>query len=135
MSLPRKCLAQAFCDRYGVPPERFEDAMLAKVLYPRARWVLFSLRKYFRRDYLQADREVVEDVGRASDLASIAAVLSRLEWYYGTSWNLRHELRLRVSSRRILAVAAEVGLSRNRRAARPGIDGSDPRLDEVVPVG
>jgi hypothetical protein len=91
-----------------VPLERFEETVLGAVLYPHARWMLF-LDSVGWRDLLKAEKDVLGDLGCAIEMRDIASVLSRLPWFYGEHWRLRNLLRLRISSRRMFAVARKSG--------------------------
>ena len=128
--MSEKSFAQTFCESFGVPPERFVDAMLDRALYPHARFFLVPLCAGFRFRWLKPDREILSDLGRACDLGDVRRLLSRLPWYYGRTWSFRHELRLRLSSRRILDVARRIGLR------KPNADSSrkaeSARLGEAV---
>ena len=98
-----KNFAECFCERYGVPQERFVDTLLERVLYPPARMLRLT-----RSGLLAPDRKLLSDAGFALDIRGVIAVLSQMQWYYGGTWTLRRWLRLRVSSRRVIAVAQAV---------------------------
>jgi hypothetical protein len=100
--------AEFYCARRGVPPEQFEEVVLEAMLYPHARWMLF-FDSCGWGDLLKAERDVLSDLGCAVEMSDISSVLSRLPWFYGKRWWLRNLLRLRISSRRVFAVARKSG--------------------------
>ena len=110
-----KNFAQAFCESFDIPRDRFVDSMLKRTLYPHVRIFLVPLCACLRRHWFDRDREIIDDLGDVVDIDEMRRLLSRLPWYYGNSWNLRREFRLRISSRRTLHLARRVGLAKSRK--------------------
>jgi|GEM_PF-3750698 len=96
--------AEYFCQERGVTREEFEKLLLRQGLYPHARLLL---RAGLGGRIFECEREVIADLALANNLKCVASILSRLPWYYGRRWKMRHLLRLRLSSKRLLNVARE----------------------------
>lgn len=96
--------AEHFCQQKGITRDEFEKFLLRRGLYPHARLLL---RAGLGNRIFECDREVIADLALANDLKCVASILSRLPWYYGQRWRMRHSLRLRLSSKRLFIVARE----------------------------
>jgi hypothetical protein len=97
--------AEYFCQKRGITRDEFEKCLLRQGLYPHARLLL---RAGLGRRIFQCEREVIADLALANNVKCVASILSRLPWYYGRRWKMRHLLRLRLSSKRLLNVAKDV---------------------------
>lgn len=89
-----------FCERYGVPPAAFGEALLRRALYPHARPLCWFLGMWDRH-YFQPDFEFIEDVAH---LRSAAYFAEAMDCYINHPYNrrfLRRRLRLRISGRRM----------------------------------
>ena len=86
---------------------RFVDEMLRRTLYPHALWLL-PFAELFRSRFLAPDREIIGDIGYASDMKGVGDVISRMPWYYGRRWGFRRWSRLRISSKRMRRIAREI---------------------------
>jgi hypothetical protein len=117
-----KNFAQIFCERFDVPAERFVEEALKRTLYSHARLLLIPLCACLRLRWLDCDREVLTDIGGMTDLEGVKRVLSRMPWYYGRGWKIRHEFRLRLSSRKLVNLVTRLGLATPRRASSRGVD-------------
>ncbi|MGH8047712.1 MAG: hypothetical protein ACREKL_10730 [Chthoniobacterales bacterium] len=111
-----KNFAEVFCEWRGIPRERFVEELLPHALYPHATLLLMHACGGPENDLLKADRAILADVGAANDIGEIAAVLSRLPWYYGWRWSFRRWSRLRVSSQRTFRIARRTGVPGALRA-------------------
>jgi hypothetical protein len=96
--------AEYFCQERGVTREEFEKSLLRQGLYPHARLLL---RAGLGSRIFAREREIIADLALANDLRCVASILSRLPWYYGRRWKIRHSLRLRLSSKRLFTIAKE----------------------------
>ncbi len=78
----------------------------------------------FLRKLEARDREIISDVGFATDLKDVKAILRMLPSYYGDEWKFRKRFGFRLSSRRVLAHVRAVlpGSSdlRSGQKKRPG---------------
>jgi len=97
--------AEYFCQKRGITREEFEKSLLRQGLYPHARLLL---KAGVGDRIFDCDREVIADLALANNLRCVESILSRLPWYYGRRWKMRHSLRLRLSSKRLFTVAKEI---------------------------
>lgn len=107
MNVTTRNFAETFCERHGIALERFPAEMLRRALYPHARFIL-PVWAWFDETLLEADRELVLQIGSAETKDHIRSTLSRMPLYYGESWNSRQRGRLRISSRRVMELWGSV---------------------------
>jgi hypothetical protein len=105
----RVSFAERYCARHRLPLSRFEDVVLDRCLYPRAR-LLRGVLTFFRRDYFVPDLELVRGAGRlvrVDDFTSEAVVF----WRHPANarW-LRRYLRLRISTQCLLQLMETTGV-------------------------
>lgn len=98
----RASLADRFCERNRIPPSRFVPTMLRKCLYPHTLPLLVLRPRMFERD-----REFLDAVGRCSELEELESTVRAMPWYYSERWAFRQRFRLRVSGRKVMAIAKE----------------------------
>lgn len=115
--------AEKFCATRGIAPEQYEDAVMRLTLRPLARLLRPLLAFY--PNYFAADRELVRSVGRISRVRDFED--EALDFAYNpiNRGFFRQKLRLRVSSRRLLALV-EATLHENRTAANPPVTPTPP---------
>ena len=90
---------ERFCSQFGVRPDRYERAVFRRSLYPMAR-VLRPLLALNRR-YFDADRELIEGVGRITELAQFGNEAANFGLNPLNRSFVRRKLKLRVSVGRL----------------------------------
>jgi len=91
--------AEKFCARHGVTPEKYEEVVLKRSLYPAARLLLPVL--VLKANYLAADREFIRGVGRLTRSSGFdSEALDYLDHPNNRGF-LRRVFKLRVSGRRL----------------------------------
>jgi len=90
---------ERFCVRFGVPPERYERAVLKRSLYPLAR----VLRPFLAldREYFVADRVFILEVGRITRLEQFQSEATEYWHDPANATFLRRRLKLRTSARQL----------------------------------
>jgi hypothetical protein len=97
--------AERFCAQHRLAPERCQEEIFRRTLYPRAR-ILAPLVRFFNAKHFAADRDLVQGVAqlRSRDkLADEIAYFRRHPWNRGF-W--RQTLHLRISVRRMEKLVA-----------------------------
>jgi hypothetical protein len=115
-----KSFAQLFCDGFNVTPDRFVDEAMKRTYYSHARLIMLSLNACFRLRWLEADREILTDLGSTTNLEDMKRLLSLIPSYYDRNWNFRQRLRLRISSRKVINLATRLGLTNPRKSSARG---------------
>jgi len=93
-----------FCRHFGIPPDRYGQAVMQRTLYPHARW----LRWLSSYNSFSADRSFIGSVGRMTRRADLPRELME---FGDDARNLpfwRGKARFRVSPARMLALFREV---------------------------
>jgi hypothetical protein len=104
--LQQKTFAELFCERFGVSPAQYEDAVLRHCLY---RWALtlFPLLRLFGEQYFASDLDFVQGVGRLRRPEDFKPEMDDfLLSPHNSNW-LRRRLKLRISSRQLQALVRE----------------------------
>ncbi|MBI5478009.1 MAG: hypothetical protein HY906_04090 [Deltaproteobacteria bacterium] len=99
---------EACCERFGVGPEAFEDAVLRHCLYPHARPVARLLRRRARRGYFDPDLDLIRAVAECTGLSAMAATLNVHRYHHADAGFWRGLLRVRLSGRRLMDLGAEL---------------------------
>lgn len=97
--------SEKFCAARGLPPEKYEQAVMRLALRPLARllWPLLA----FYPDYFAADRDLVRAVGRISRLRDFEDEAVDFAHNPVNRGFFRQTLSLRVSTRRLRDVVEE----------------------------
>jgi hypothetical protein len=95
-----------YCERRGVNAAGFRDDLLARTLYPHAR-PLAPLLSLLDAQYFQADREFIADVAELGSIDGFADALDCYVQHFSNRGFLRHQLRLRISARRMWRIVRE----------------------------
>jgi hypothetical protein len=91
--------AEKFCARHNLVPEKYEEVAFKRALYPVAR-ILRPLLM-LKADYLTADREFIQGVGRLTRLGSFQSNVDDYLYHPRNRGFLRRGLKLRVSVSRL----------------------------------
>lgn len=108
--------AEQFCERRGVPPDRYVDAMFWRCLHRRA-WPVAPVLRWLAPDFFAPDLELVRGLGRMS---SAAALNEEIADFYAHPHNrgfAKRRLRLRLSVRRVKREVYGVFPRQSRSAA------------------
>ena len=96
---------ERYCEKHGIALEHFERVVLRRALYLRARLLqpfLFLVPRHFTEDL-----ELVRMAGNAKDFATVHEIENDFREGRGQVGILRGFLKLRLSGRRLLGIAAE----------------------------
>jgi hypothetical protein len=104
-SLPFKTL---FCERFGCPPENYDELAFRKFLYWHAR-ILAPLFRAVSPDYFREDFEFIRFLGEAVDVRQAKADVLDFRDLTQKHWRLLHtSFRIRVSHRKARKVAFQL---------------------------
>ena len=90
---------EKFCARHSVAPEKYEEVVLRRSLYPAARVLQPMLR--FKVNHFSADREFIRGVGRLTRFSSFDSEAQDYLYHPNNRGVLRRVFKLRVSIRRL----------------------------------
>lgn len=93
-------VSKEFCQRQGIPPERFETTAFRRALYPHAR-LLRGVVSFFQSDFFTIDRELVRAAGGAASSREFRLDEQEFHSHPENSNVLRRYLLLRISTRRL----------------------------------
>lgn len=96
--------AEMYCARHGIPPEAYLRTIFRRALYPHAR-PFTALIQLFDGDYFAADLDLVQAAGRLRVLSDFTMDAEEFRHHPANRGLLRNGLRLRVSVRRLRALA------------------------------
>ncbi len=102
-----RSFSESVCENLGLHPNQYEEAVLQRCLYRKARLLRPLLQRY-NRNFFAPDREFVRRVGKIRRREELTRELD--EFFYhpkNTGW-LRSGCKLRISCRKIVALAREV---------------------------
>jgi hypothetical protein len=102
-----KTFRELYCERHGLPAERFEDALTALAWYPHTRLVRW-LMQVAHPKYLEPDREFVRAVGDLRTRRLFSNEAANFHHERANHWFIRRVLKARVSAERIRRVFDEV---------------------------
>jgi hypothetical protein len=91
--------AEKFCVRHGVAPEKYEEVVLKRSLYPAAR--LLRPVMLLKANYFAADREFIRGVGRLTRSSGFDSEAHDYLDHPNNRGFLRRVFKLRVSGRRL----------------------------------
>jgi hypothetical protein len=98
---------EACCEKLGIPPEAFEEAVLWRCVPPRHFWI-GKLRWRLDRGYFENDLELIRTV---ADCTNLDEVQEEITLHYSTKPNYgfqRGFLRARLSGQRLADLASTV---------------------------
>ncbi len=116
-----KTLAALYCERRRVRPEDFERRVLDDCLYPWARRLRLLLA--LRRDYFEADLELIRATGRLASTAGFSAEVAEFHYHPANSGRLRREWKLRLS------------VTRLQQLVLATLPGCRPTTESIAPFG
>ena len=99
--------SELFCDRYGVHPDHFADAVFWRCLHRRA-WVVAPLLRVIAPGYFAADYDLIRDLGR---LTRASGLNDDLADFYSHPRNIgfaRRRLKVRLSVRLVTKLVNRV---------------------------
>lgn len=102
-----KTFSESVCEQFGLHPNQYENVVFQRCLYQNARFLL-PLLQYCNPSFFAPDRDFIRRVGNVRQRAELTRELD--EFYYhprNAGW-LRRRLSLRISCRRLVALAREV---------------------------
>lgn len=98
----------AFCSRFAHPQAHFEKAVFWNALHPEMRPVAFLIRS-LRPSFFHSDMDCIRSIAHAESKQEVRAIIASLQ--YDPKFNhgfFRRVLRVRISGRRIMRLAARV---------------------------
>ncbi|MDD3180993.1 MAG: hypothetical protein PHQ04_11685 [Opitutaceae bacterium] len=95
-----KTFAELYCERHGIPLERFEQVVFQRCLYPQAR-LLYPVLRAWGEDYFAPDSEFVHSVGLLRQTAGFREDVSQFFSRRTNRGLMRGTLRLRMSAGRL----------------------------------
>jgi hypothetical protein len=102
-----KSFRELYCERHGLPAERFEDALTARAWYPHARLVRGLMRLAYPK-FLEPDREFVRAVGDLRTRRLFTNEAADFHMHRANRNFVRRVLKARVSAERLRRVFDEV---------------------------
>jgi hypothetical protein len=91
--------AEKFCARHNLAPEKYDEAVLNRALYPVARWLRPVL--VLKANYFAADREFIRGVRRLTRSGNFDSEAQDFLYHPNNRGFLRRGLKLRVSVSRL----------------------------------
>ena len=92
--------ADMYCQKHALDPDRYAAVVLRRALYPHARVVYWFIVR-LQPEFGEADRDIVEGVGRLMRLRDFGDEAEDFAHHSGNCRFLRRRFRLRVSTRRL----------------------------------
>ena len=102
-----RSFSESVCEKLGLHPNQYENEVVNRCLYGKAR-VLRPLLKFYNRNFFSPDHEFVRRIGKIRRRAELMRELD--EFYYhpkNGNW-LRRRFKLRISCRKVVALVKEV---------------------------
>jgi len=97
-----------FCERFGCPPEEYEERAFRMFLFWHARF-LAPLVRALRRDYFAEDFQFLRYLGEARDARQARVDAQDFKDYERRNWRWLHSgLRIRVSHRKARRLAFQL---------------------------
>jgi hypothetical protein len=110
---------QAFCEARQCDQEQFVELVFRECLYRHARPVAWSLT-LLKPLIFEADLAMIKAIGQASSVAEIRNEVDLHRYYAPPTGLLRRRLKVRVSGKRVVNLAAKVfGESISKRGMAP----------------
>lgn len=107
-----------YCEHWKIPPERFEEHLLARTLYPHAR-VMRRLLAALWPDYFYADQEFVRSVALLRSRRLFHGEVGEYHADPANHYFLRRWLRVRLSTDRVWRSMEECWGSADSNAPMP----------------
>jgi hypothetical protein len=102
-----RSFADCVCEQLGLHPNQYEEAVFQRCLYRKAR-VLRPLLQCCNRNFFTPDRDFVRRIGKIRRREELTRELEDFFYHPRNGGWLRREFNLRVSCRKIVALAREV---------------------------
>ncbi len=102
-----KDLRQLICEKSGWPPGKYEERVFRECLHPHARKLAPLARQLFS-GYFDKDMALIRDSSRATNLREFRAEIEAYALNGSHRGFLRGPLRVRISAKRLLSLAAKV---------------------------
>ena len=98
-----KTFRESFCERFGCPPEGFEERVFWRCLYRRS--LPLALLVYFvHRDYFALDLLTIRQLGVARSAQEFRGELESFRYEYRMRGGILRNLRVRVSGKRLMGL-------------------------------
>jgi len=102
-----KSFADCVCEQLGLHPNQYENEVIQRCLYGKAR-VLRPLLQFCNRNFFAPDHEFVRRVGKIRRREELLRELDEFYYHPKNGGWLRRRFRLRISCRKLVALAREV---------------------------
>ena len=97
----------AICAKFGCAPEAYAETVFWRCLYPHAHTAARILGSVWPQ-FFQADRELIRELGATASRNAFGKELDAHRYHHPPDGFLRGTLKLRVSGRRLMALAIEL---------------------------
>ena len=115
-----RSFSERVCENLGLHPNQYEDAVLRRCLYRKAR-ILRPLLQGCNRNFFSPDRDFVRRIGKVRRREELTRELDDFFYHPNNTGWLRSGFKLRISCRKIVALVRDVmpelrapGSARNR---------------------
>ena len=116
-----RSFSESVCEQWGLHPNQYEAAVFQQCLYRKAR-VLRSLLQRCNRNFFAPDHDFIHRVGKIRRREELMRELDEFYYHPRNGGWLRRRFRLRISCRKLVALAREVMPElRSRSSARYGL--------------
>src|SRR5579862_5449682 len=106
--MPNVAFKSLFCERFGCPPEEYEERAFRKFLYWHAK-LLAPVVRLVNRDFFKDDFQFIRYLGEAADSRQAKVDVLDFKDLDRKHWRLLHSgLNIRVSGRKARRVAFEL---------------------------
>jgi len=102
-----RSFSENVCEQWGLHPNQYENAVIQRCLYRKARF-LRPLLQCYNRNFFAPDREFVRRVGKISRREELLRELDEFYYHPKNGGWLRRRFNLRISCRKLVALAREV---------------------------
>ena len=102
-----RSFAESVCEQLGLHPNQYEEAVFRRCLYRKAR-VLRPLLQCCNRSFFAPDHDFVRRVGKVRRREELMRELDEFYYHPRNGGWLRRRFNLRVSCRKLVALAREV---------------------------
>lgn len=98
---------EAVCQKFGCSVESYADTVLSHCLYSHAR-IPAILLKTLDPEYFRTDYKLIDELGHCTTARQAKSRVNHYRFYGSADTFLARRLRIRVSGRRILELAADL---------------------------
>ena len=102
-----RSFSESVCEQLGLHPNQYENEVIQRCLYGKAR-VLRPLLQFYNRNFFAPDHEFVRRVGKIRRREELLRELDEFYYHPRNSGWLRRGCKLRISCRKLVALVREV---------------------------